>query len=454
MSAIVNLLSAPAAVLQGWVLGLVALFELISLAVRTLMAGGEGSFGAKIGAQLLAPEGSRKVLTVLRAFHPNLVLSRKLVAAYPNTGTAVITRRDDVLDMLDNNDDFEVVYEPRMREITDGTNFFLGMQPGWDYTRDTSAMRLAARATDVAEIVLPRATELADGAVAAAPGLIDLPQDVGLKVSSDMVGTYFGTPGPDAQTMIDWTTTMFWYLFADLGASPELKAKVTPMMADMRAYLDKTIAARKANPTDAEDVLNRCLALQASGTPGMDDLGIRNNLVGLLIGAVPTLSKASCLALDELLRRPVSLRGAQKAAREGNDPLLARYCWEALRFNPHQPVIYRRAVRSTKIARSSLREVTIPKGTLVFGATLSASFDTLAVEDAGVFRTNRPAGTYQTWGYGLHNCFGEVINRALIPAILKPVLIQPGLRWADGHSAIDTGGTPFPEHMMLAFDKT
>ena len=32
----------------------------------------------------------------------------------------------------------------------------------------------------------------------------------------------------------------------------------------------------------------------------MDDLGIRNNLIGLIIGAIPTTSKAAIQALDQL----------------------------------------------------------------------------------------------------------------------------------------------------------
>ncbi|MEL6475900.1 MAG: cytochrome P450 [Pseudomonadota bacterium] len=452
MSAIAALITAPLMTLQNWLSGLGALLSLIFLALKEYFGKGEGSFTQRLTAKLLAAEGQRTALSVLRAFVPNLVIGKQFVQAYENNGTAVITRREDVLDFLNRNDDFEVVYGPRMIEITDGSNFFLGMQPGWDYTRDTSAMRLAARATDVAEIVLPRATEVADAAVAASTGTIDLPQDVGLKTSSDMVGHYFGTPGPSQQEMIDWTTTMFWYLFADLGASEELKAKVTPMMAAARDYLDQTIAQRKANPTDADDVLNRCLALQAAGTPGMSDLGIRNNIVGLLIGAVPTLSKASCLVLEELMRRPSELAGAQAAARGDKDDLLARYCWEALRFNPHQPVLYRRATRDAVIAKSTVREKKIPKGTLVFGATLSAAFDSLDVPSPNAFRTDRPASTYMTWGYGMHNCFGEAINRAVIPAILKPVLKLEGLRYAEGVTGIDGAGTPFPVHMKLAYD--
>ena len=452
MAVIVNLITAPLSVLKSWLSGLMAILKLIGLGLKATFGSG-GSVKSRLGKTFAAASTQRTGFAVLQAFLPNLVLSRKVVKAYDNNGTAFITRRADVLDVLDRDEDFGVVYEPRMRKITDGENFFLGMQPGWPYTRDTSAMRLAARRTDVDEIVLPRAAAKAEEFVAASGGSIDLPQDLSLRVPYDMVATYFGTPGPSEAEMVDWMTIMFWYLFADLGADPDVEKKAMAAAAGDRAALDKTIAERKAHPTDAEDLVNRCLDLQAADTPGMDDLGIRNNLIGLQIGAIPTISKASTLALDELLRRPTELAGAQAAARAGDDDLLAQYIWEALRFNPHQPLVYRRATRDAVVAPSTLRRRKIPKDTMVMAVTLAATFDGRQIPDANSFRTDRPWEVYMTWGYGMHNCFGAAINAKVIPAILKPLLAKQNLRRAAGAAGeIDTGGTPFPQHFKLEFD--
>lgn len=412
-----------------------------------------GGFSANAAALLGDPARQRQATGVLRAFAPNLSLNRKLVQSYDNTGTVIVTRRADVLDVLRRDADFEVVYGPRMRELTDGENFFLGMQPGWDYARDTAAMRLAMRHTDVAEQVTPRAAARAAEIVSQAGGKLDLPPDLTLEIPWDMVAGYFGTPGPDAATLQGWTTRLFWYLFGDLGADPELHEQAMADAAGLRDWLDDAIAARKAKGTAAPDLLNRCLELQAAGVPGMSDQGIRNNLLGLLIGAIPTISKASCLALDELLRRPDVLRRAQAAAREGDTRKLAGFIWEALRFNPHNPVVYRRAVRDTVIAPGTLRQVRVRKGQMVFAATLSAMFDPYDIEATEQFRPTRPFEDYIIWGTGLHTCFGAVINAAVIPAILQPLLARKGLRRADGEDGqIDTGGTPFPQHFTLLFD--
>jgi cytochrome P450 len=90
---------------------------------------------------------------------------------------------------------------------------------------------------------------------------------------------------------------------------------------------------------------------------------------------------------------------------------------------------------------------------MVLATTLSAMFDPLAVPDATSFRTDRPWEVYMLWGYGLHACFGAHINRAVLPAMLKPLLAQRNLRRAEGsRGLIDKADTPFPQHLHLEFD--
>ena len=152
--------------------GLAAPFQ---IAPAILAASGEG-LKAKAVAALQDPRVHRISLRLLRAFLPNLVLSKQLVAAYPNTGTAIVTRYQDVVEVLDRHTDFEVVYEPKMRTITGGENFFLGMQDTALYERDVSNMHLAMRRDDVAAIVEPAAQRLAEQLVAKQTNRIDVPK--------------------------------------------------------------------------------------------------------------------------------------------------------------------------------------------------------------------------------------------------------------------------------------
>jgi cytochrome P450 len=432
-----------------WVDGLIALAQI----PQAILAADGAGLKEKAAAAVQQPRVQRLALRTVRAFAPNLVFSRQFIKAYPNVGTAIVTRFEDVIEVLDRNADFEVVYEPKMRAITDGDNFFLGMQDTALYTRDVSNMRLAMRRDDVETIVAPMTRRLAEELVAKQAGRMDVPQDLTLAPPTAIVTDYFGVAGADDHDLIDWATVMFWYLFADLAGDPALERKALDAAAACRAVIDAAIARRKTTDEVKDDVLGRCLVMQAAGLPGMDDLGIRNNLIGLVIGAIPTISKASVQALDQLLERPDALASARAAALADDDALFAAHVFEALRFNPINPLIYRRAARDATIAAGSFRARRIPKDSMVLAVNLSAMFDPLKIASPESFRTDRPWGEYILWGYGLHACFGAYINRAVLPAILKPLVAKPGLRRAAGTAGkIDTGGTSFPQHFVVEWD--
>jgi cytochrome P450 len=422
--------------LQCWGTGARAAWALAREGVPRWRAGTLADWLATTPAQRLA-------FAALRAFQPNLVLSRRLITAYDNTGTAIVTRHQDVTEVLEREADFAVVYEPKMRRITDGENFFLGMQDGADYTRDVSLMRLAVRREDVATRVIPCVAAESESIVARANGTLDAAADLTRRVPARLVAAYFGTPPENEDRLIAWTTQMFWYLFVDLRGEERITSEALQAAAECRAWLDAWIAARRAAPTPDDDILNRCIAL------GMEDLAIRNNIIGLLIGLVPTLSKSSVLALEELLARPEALAMAEQAARADDDARLAEIVFEAFRFSPMNPMIYRRATRDVEIARGTRRRARIKAGTMVLASNLSAMFDPFALEKPEAFTPGRPWGSYMLWGYGMHICFGQHINRAVIPQILKPLLKRGGLV-AEG--APDGAGTPFPAHWPLRFN--
>ena len=180
----------------------------------------------------------------------------------------------------------------------------------------------------------------------------------------------------------------------------------------------------------------------------MDDVSIRNNILGLLVGAIPTTSKCCAQVLDQLLQRPEQLKVAQAAALADDDALLAKYVFEALRFNPNNAGVYRLAAEDYPLAKASFHGTTIPKGTSVIAATQSAMFDERFVDQPNEFRIDRPEYLSMHFGYGLHTCFGQYINRVQIPGILKPLLKRPGLRRAGD---LQYAG-PFPSSLLVRFD--
>ncbi len=182
----------------------------------------------------------------------------------------------------------------------------------------------------------------------------------------------------------------------------------------------------------------------------MDDISIRNNLIGLIVGAIPTTSKCCAQVLDVLLKRPDELAKAQAAARAGDDALLAQYVFEALRFHPNNPGVVRIAAREATVGKG-MHATVIPKGSVVLAATQSAMFDDRIVESPHEFRVGRPDHAYMHFGYGMHACFGQYVNRVQIAGILKPLLKQQGLQRAAGDAGQLQYKGPFPSVLGVAF---
>ena len=96
-------------------------------------------------------------------------------------------------------------------------------------------------------------------------------------------------------------------------------------------------------------------------------------------------------ALEQLLRRPRQLASAQTAARSGEDALLSRYVFEALRFDPLAPALLRSAARNHTVATGTARATPIPSGAKVFVAFSSAMMDERRVADPRKFRVDDSA---------------------------------------------------------------
>jgi cytochrome P450 len=378
------------------------------------------------------------VFSLLRKVKPILIVK----------DTALVTRFDDVQEVLARDEVFQVTYGEKMRIVTGGNDFFLGMQDSPEYTRDVSHMRSVVRREDIPGRIAPFVERQADALVAAAGSQLDVVKQLAKIVPTRWVADYFGCPPTSEEDLAVWSSTIFQYLFTDLTNDPAVGKAARDAAQSTRDWLDRTIVDRKATPSSRDDVLGRCLALQSIGAPGMDDLGIRNNLLGLLTGAIPTTSKCCAQALDQLLDRPEALSGAQQAAQADNDALLAQYVFEALRFNPNNPGVFRLAAEDYTLAKGSIRETVIRRGMTVLAATESAMFDERAVDQPNEFQIGRPGYLNMHFGYGLHTCFGQYVNRVQIPGILKPLLRKSKLSRA---SALQYEG-PFPSSLLVQFD--
>ncbi len=416
------------------------------------------------------PEILRPVFWILRKFAPILKFRN----------TVVVSRHADVVDVLSRDEDFTLAEVNGERMARWSGAFILGSDRGEDFDRENGALRRAARDTDVPRIralVADNAAQLLDGvpsesersggetrvgvpsesersggetrAGARGSGQIDVVGGYARVVAARVVAQYFGTPGPDEATTMRWMRALFDVVFIDEGPRARQAASIT--IAEQKPYMEALIATRRAEVEAGEpvpdDVLTRLVAMGAN-EPWLDDDAVRRNVNGLIVGALDTTSKAVAHVVDELLRHPDALAGARDAAVAGNIDTVRDYAWEALRFRPHGPVLERHCKNDTTLGRRR-----VPAGSVVLVSVLSAMFDKTAFPEPGRLAAGRPLDRYLHFGHGMHTCFGLYINDVQIPELVAGLVRLPGLRRAPGGAGRLVYDGPFPERLVVAFDK-
>ncbi len=376
------------------------------------------------------------VFWLLRTFLPVLVRGN----------LCMVSRYADVLDVLSRKNVFHVTYGDNMRRLTAGGQFFLGMQPSPEYDQDISNVRAATRRSDMQDIVAPTVAAAAQAIVQQSQGRLDVVKQLGLIVPTRLTAAYLGITTENELRFAEQASMMFRYLFIPDNPA-EIVDQALGYAAEFRQDIDRIIRLRHQATSGADDMLERCLQLQRDGRPRMDDVQIRNNLMGLLIGMIPTTSKCVAQVLDQLLNRPQELAQAQRAARADNDQLLAKIVFEALRFNPQNPGLLRVVAEDCQLSGKRLA-----RGTNVLALTWSAMFDDRVLASPGEFKLDRPAEHYLHFGYGMHTCFGEHISKIQIPGILKPLLQQAKLRRAKGAPGLLQMAGPFPSSLVVEFE--
>jgi cytochrome P450 len=381
-----------------------------------------------------APGGLKGALTAWGMEQLPLVFRvARAIWPIPHFGNTVIaTRYDHVREVFLNNDAFGVPYRPKLDVIMGGQPFFLGMGDTPEYRADTAAMQKVIRTDDIPARLVPAVEDAAEKIVASAGGNLEVVDALVRRVTFDVLGAYFGIPDPPNGDLQVWATRLFEFQFADPGGDRALRAEVDEIAPALRGHIQAKIEQRRAQGTRKDDVLGRCLEMQASGEPGFQDDQIRTALMGFIVGGPPQPPMVVPQALEQLLRRPDALAGAQAAALSGNDELLAGYVFEAMRFDPLAPALPRIALMDCAIAEGTTSARKVPRGATVLAALSSAMMDERRVPEPRTFNPRRLPHEYIHFGYGLHTCFGIHINKALLPLMLKPLLRRPGLRRAPG----------------------
>ena len=384
------------------------------------------------------------VFRFLRRFWPILHV--------PFTSWWLVTRFDDVQEVLAHDKIFEVPFGPKVKELDGGPNFLLGMAADDDYWRYQKQVMEAFRLDDVETIVGPQALKFAREVIEQSSGRLDAIQDFITRVPTMLCESYYGIPITDdiKVQFAQWTFAMSVYMFAD--PTNKFRRVAVAGAERLRPLIDRAIAGARAVPTGQDTVLERLLEMQRRGAPGLSDEVLRAFLIGMITGFVPTNTMAAGHMLEMLLQRRDFMAPARAAAYAGDDQLLQRCLFEAMRFKPLNPGPFRRCAADYTIASGAWYARRIGRGANLLVSTQSAMFDERRVDNPRAFNPDRPASHYMLFGYGLHWCTGAFIATAQITQTLKALLLKENLRRADGPDGRLRLLGPFPEHLVVEFD--
>lgn len=198
----------------------------------------------------------------------------------------------------------------------------------------------------------------------------------------------------------------------------------------------------------ADDIVARMLRSRFPGEVDFDIKRLGVNAGGLLIGAVETTAQAVAQIIAYLIESPEWFARAQEAARRPDPAQFDSIVWEALRYVPISPYMFRTCATDTTIAQGTDRATMVRAGSHVLTLTQSAMFDSNAFDDPDEFKPNRNWYHYFHFGFGSHECLGKYVGMVMIPEIVRQLFLRPGLK-ANGH--IDYKGGPFPEKYELTW---
>jgi cytochrome P450 len=391
------------------------------------------------------------------------------------------------------------LYKPKMGVTDTDVGYLMAHDDDALHYREKSLMQGLLNRED-----LPRVRALiektAKRILDQADGRIEIVNQYCRMVPAHLVQDYFGLDGIDRQDLIVWS---YWNQYDAFHNQPfdlnppeqfqyivEKHGWVTEQLVFYIATLmgRKLITVRIGNMISAMlapfrligSLICRLLGCAPGKRPSKDtmvkrmlrspmakevDFGITRvgvNAGGLLIGAIETTSQAVAQVIEFFLvtRRDLLAEVKQKASMSNPDQFDAMV-WEALRFVPISPYMFRQASTDYAIAKGTEHETEISAHTNVLLISQSAMFDSYAYDKPETFNPDRNWYHHFNFGFGSHECLGKYVGMVLIPEMVRQVMLRTniaakgkiartnGALYGDGPGAGADG--PFPEEFNLTW---
>lgn len=410
----------------------------------------------------------------------------------------LVTLFSDVTDLLQMPKIFTVdLYKPKMGVTATETGYLMAHDDDALHYREKSLMQGMLNRDDlprVRKLVAETARKILDDA----GGAIEIVNQYCRQVPAHLVQDYFGLDGVDRGDLIKWSywnqydafhnqpfhlnsEAQYRYVIKQHGAISQELGRYIAMLVGRKLIAVKiwrAINIMRAPLRLLENLVCRLLHCKPSTSASKDDMVKRMlkstfakevdfnivrlgvNAGGLLVGAIETTEQAVAQVIKYFLASRPELLPEAKAKAAMDDPAdFDAMVWEALRFVPISPYLFRRSSVDYVAATGTPRETLIPANTNVLLVTQAAMFDPYANKNPDAFDPKRNWYHHFNFGFGAHECLGKYIGMVMIPEMVRQVILRPNLRQAGKISYLngalygagpDAGKDgPFPETYRL-----
>lgn len=313
--------------------------------------------------------------------------------------------------------DFPAVTRARVA-VDKAERAFVGMDnPAHDhyrrmFTKEFSTKRMAALKPRIAEI----ANRLIDEMLAG-PEPADLVEKIAVRFPSLVMCELIGSPYEDHRFIMTCAAARHGLM----QSVEEAEQKARELAAYFRALIDR----KEAAPGD--DFVSRIVTERvATGELSREDFAE----IGAMILRAGHDTTTNMIGIGTLL----FLQHPDQLAAVRDDPdAIGPAVEEALRYV--SPVQF--SPRRVALEDVDWNGVTIRKGEGVFALAASANRDASVFPEPDRFDVKRDASAHVAFGYGIHQCLGQMLARVELQVIF-PLLFQriPGLRLAAPMEAI------------------
>jgi cytochrome P450 len=355
-------------------------------------------------------------------------------------GLWLVTRWDDVLEVVETPEIYTAETNPSTLERTFGRNLLASEGPYHDRIRSIiePAFRPGAVRPYVESIIAPIAGELID--VFADRGAVELMSEFAEKLSVRTLQRVLGLQGVPEDTLRSW--------FGDLGlgasnfegdpdkqavadaASEGVDREVLSLLEDPGALPEDSILARMRD----QEVDGEHLAPQE----------ICSNVKVMLVGGMQEPGDAAGIGLWALLSHPEQAR----EVRGDPDALIRPAVEEGLRWHSPVGTSTRQTTRPATLAGVNLEE-----GALIAAVVSSANRDERHWIEPDRYDIHRK-GAHLAFAIGTHHCVGSWLARAEVRTAFRVLFERlPNLRLDDDHP-IELHGWEFrgPKHLHVRWD--